>query len=100
MDALAERLKELTINDAVYYESESEKANDTRGDPASDPKMVTHTSYRKKRKVTDTRNRDLQQKLLSNRTLLVITTTMDTFIDDSIANCSGNPHTPTMPFTK
>ena len=34
-DAVAEMLKGLTINDAEYYESDK---NDTKGDPASDPR--------------------------------------------------------------
>ena len=62
LNDLEETLKELTINDDGYYESESSNRNDTRGDPASDPKTVTHTSDRKKINFTDTRNRDLQQK--------------------------------------
>ena len=55
-DELAETLKDLTINDAEYYVSESENKNDTKGDPASDPKTVTHTTDRKKRNGTDTSN--------------------------------------------
>ena len=66
LDALEETLKGLTINDAKYYESESENANDAKGDPASDPKLANHTSDGKEIKVTDTSNRDLQQKSLSN----------------------------------
>ena len=92
-DALAEMLKELTINDAGYYASDSANANDAICDPASDPKTVTHTSDGNKRKVTDTSNRDLQQKLLSNRTLPIVTTTMDPRIDNRIATCGEIPHT-------
>ena len=51
MDALVQTLKELTVNDTGYYASYSENANDTKCDPTNDPKTVTHTSYRKKRKV-------------------------------------------------
>ena len=61
-DALAETLKGLTINDAGFYESDSANKNDAKGDPASNPKVATHTSKGKKRKVTDTSNGDLQQK--------------------------------------
>ena len=50
-DALAETLKGLTINNARYYESDD---NDAKGDPASDPEVVIHTSDGKKGKVTDT----------------------------------------------
>ena len=41
LDALAETLKGLTINNAENYESDK---NDAKGDPASDPKVATHTS--------------------------------------------------------
>ena len=51
-DALSETLKGWTINDAGYYDSDK---NDTKGDPAIHPKVATHTSDGKKRKVTDTR---------------------------------------------
>ena len=56
MDALAETLKGLTINYAVYYESDSANTNDAKGDPASYMKVSTHTTDVKKRKVTDTSN--------------------------------------------
>ena len=59
LDALAETLKVLTIIDTGYYNSDK---NGAEGDPASNPKVYTQTSDRKKRKVTDTNNRKLQQK--------------------------------------
>ena len=71
-----------------------------KDDRARNPKTATHTSDDKKRKVTDTSNRDLQYKLFRNRTLLIITITMYPNIDDNIATCSGNPHTITTPLTK
>ena len=55
-DALVEMLKRLTINDTGYYESESANKNGTKSDPASAPKISTHTSDRKKINVTDTSN--------------------------------------------
>ena len=91
-DALAEILKGLTINDARYYESDSSNANDAKGDPASDLNIATPTSDRKKRKVTDTSNGYLQQKLLSNWTLLIITTTINPRIDNRVAPCEAYPH--------
>ena len=57
-DALVETLKGLTINNAGYYNPEK---NDTEGDPTSDPKKATHTSDRKKIKITDTSNRNQQK---------------------------------------
>ena len=91
-DALEEMLKGLTINDAEYYESDSANANDAKGNPSSDPKIATHTSDGKKRKVMDTSNRDLQRKLFSNRTLLIITTTMDPGMGDRAVTCRASPH--------
>ena len=86
-------LTDLTINDAEYYVSESANMKDAKGDPASDPNTVTHTSNGNKRKVTDTSNGILQQTLLSNRTLPNFTTTMGPSIDDRIATFGGNNHT-------
>ena len=37
-DDLADRLKDLTINEAEYYVSNSAIVNDAKGYPASDPK--------------------------------------------------------------
>ena len=67
-------------------------ANDSEGDPESNPKIYTPTSDRKERKVTDTSNGYLKQKLLSNRTLPIIVMTMDPKIDDRIATCGESPH--------
>ena len=53
MDVLAEILKGLTINDTGYYELDSANENYAKGDPAKDPKVATHTSDGKRRKVTD-----------------------------------------------
>ena len=76
----------MTINDARYYESESANDNDSKD-----------TSDGKKGKVTDTRHGDLQQKLWSNRTLPIITTTMDPRIDDRVTTCGAPPHKIKMP---
>ena len=46
LDALAETLDNLIINDAGYYESDSTNANYAKGDPASDPEISTHSSDR------------------------------------------------------
>ena len=55
-----------TINDSVYYNSEE---GDAESNPNRNPKLATHTSYRKKRKLTDTdtTNGDSSHKLLINR---------------------------------
>ena len=97
LDELANALKYLTINDAEYYESDK---NDATGDPASDQKVPTHTSDGKKRKFTDTSNVNLQQNLLINWTLLIITTTIDPQIPDRVTTYGENPHVRTTPTTK
>ena len=79
LDALAKTLKGLKTNDAGYYDSDE---NDAKINPESNPKVVTHTSDGNKRKLSDTSNRNLQQKLLINRTLLIITTPIDPQIDN------------------
>ena len=55
LDELEDVLKNLTINEAKYYESDTETASDAQGDPTHDSKTVTHTSNGNE-KVTDTRN--------------------------------------------
>ena len=47
---LVETLKDLTINAAEYYLSESVNSNDAKGNSASDPKTVDHTSDGNKKK--------------------------------------------------
>ena len=47
-DKLEDTLKDLKINDAKYYESETATARDAQGDPTRDPKTVTHASNSKK----------------------------------------------------
>ena len=84
MDALAETLKGLRINDAGYYESDSANANDEKGDPEIDPKRDTHTSDWMQIKVTDNSNGDLQQNILSNWILPIITSTVDPRIYDRV----------------
>ena len=71
--------------------------NDAKGDPASDPKIATHNSDGKKIKVTDTSNKYLQQKLLSNQNLPIITTTIDPRIDNRAATCGASPYELTTP---
>ena len=82
----------MTVNDAEYYESDSANANESKGDPASDPKIATHTSYVKKKKVTEISNRYLQQNILSNRTLPIIATSIYPWIDNRVATFGASPH--------
>ena len=99
LDMLAQKLEWLKIKDSEYYESESAIENDAKGDPERDLKLATHTSGEGKRKVTNTSNVNLEHKLLRNRTLPIITTTINPRIDNMVVTCGGTPHalaTPTM----
>ena len=98
-DELVEKLKDLTINDAEYYISDSANVNDAKGGPTSNPKAITHNSDGKKRKVTYTSNRILQQKILSSQTFSIITTTMDPRIRSMVTTSGGTPHTLAKPTT-
>ena len=60
LDALAETLKGYKINNAGYYASDSENANDAKVYRVSDLKTVTHTIDGNKGKLTDTNNVYLQ----------------------------------------
>ena len=73
--------------------------NDVKGNPASNPKTVTHTRYGKG-KDTDTSNVYWQQKLLSNRTLLVVVPKMNPRIDNRISPIGGAYQTLLTPATK
>ena len=100
MDALEETLNNLAINNSGYYESDSANTNDAKCDPARNPRVATHTSEGKKRNVTDTRNRYLKQKILSNCTLPIITMKFFPRIENRVATCGGTPHALAMPTTK
>ena len=60
-DELLYALKNLTINNAIYYASNSGTARDAQVNLTYDPKTVTNTINRKE-KVTDTRNGNLNKK--------------------------------------
>ena len=92
LDVLAENLKGLKISKAGYYESYSANLNDKKGDSASDSKLATHTTDGKKRKFTDTSNEDLQQKILSNRNLPIITTMIEPRIGNMVVTSGAYPH--------
>ena len=62
-DEMADTIKDFTINDAKYYESNSGTASDTQGDFTSNPETVTHTSS-KNETVTHTSNGNFEQKII------------------------------------
>ena len=95
MDKLAETFKDFKINDTEYYVLNIANVNDAKGDPASDPTTVTHTSDGEGN-VTYTSNRILQQRLLSNRTLPIVPVVvpdMDPRIDNRITTMGGASNT-------
>ena len=83
-DALAEPLRGLIIKIAGYYNSEK---NDAEGGLSSSSNVDTHTSDGNIIIVTDTINRNLQQKSLINWTLLIITTPIDIRIKYRVETC-------------
>ena len=80
-----------TINNARYYNSDK---NDAKSDPKSDQLVDTHNSDGKKIKVidTDTNNENYPQKLLINRTLLIIIPPIDPQIPDGVATCRATTY--------
>ena len=60
----------------------------------SGTRVSTHTTEKKKRKITDTSKRDVQQKLLSNQKLPDITTIIGPRIGDRVATYGASPHKP------
>ena len=58
LDELVDAVKNLSINDAKWYESSTETASDTQGNLTSDPETFTHTS-----------NVKFEQELLSYQTI-------------------------------
>ena len=90
-DDLSNALKDLTINDSKYYESDTATASDAQGDSTRNLKTVTHTSNGNEKvtsngneKVTDPSNKNFEQKLLSNLTLPVVFLTINLRIDPRI----------------
>ena len=74
MDDIVHTVKNLTVNDAKYYESNIATASDAQGDLTRDPKTVTHTI-----------NRNFEQKILSNQTIHVLPPEINPGIDQEIS---------------
>ena len=73
--------------------------SDTQGDTTRDPKTVNHTRIRNE-KLIDTRNRNFEQKLLSNQTPPTIVLTMNMRIDQRIVQIEVAPQTILTPVMK
>ena len=98
-DELVDSVKNLTINNAKYYESNTATASDAQGDLTLDPETVTHTSNGNE-PVTRTSNRHFEQKLLSNRTIPAVVPTMNPRIYQNITPILLTPQTLLTPATK
>ena len=83
-DELLDTVKNLTINDSKYYESNTATASDSQGDITRNPETVTRTSNRNET-VTHIRNGNFEQKSLSNRTIPVLPPAMNPGIKQDIA---------------
>ena len=66
LDYLVDAVKNLTINDAKYYQSKTATESDAQVNLTSDPETVTHTS-----------NGIFEQKILCCRTIPVLTPPMN-----------------------
>ena len=75
-DNLVDSVKNLTINDAKYYESNTATVSDAQGGLTCNPETVTHTRNGND-KVNHTSNRNFEHKLSSNQTIPVLPSTMN-----------------------
>ena len=93
-DGLVDAVKNLTINDSEYYQSNKVTASDTQGDITHNPETITGTRNRNDT-VTHTRNGNetfihtrngyFEKQLLSNRTIPVVVLMMNQKIEQIIA---------------
>ena len=98
MDELVDAVKNLKINDAVYYESNTSTASDAQCDITRNPEIVTYNN-KGNETVTYTSDGNFEQKLLSNRTIPVVFPTMNPRIDQRIAPIVLAPKTLWTPAT-
>ena len=88
---LVEAVKNLTINDAKYYESNIATARDAHGDLTCNPERVTHT-INENEAANHTSNNNFEQQLLSNRTIPVVVLMVNPNIEQMIAPIVLEPH--------
>ena len=84
LDKQADTLKDLTINDAKYYESNTVTVSNTQDDHTRNPETFTHTSNGNET-VTHNINGNFEQNLLRNWTIPVVFPTMNLRIDQILA---------------
>ena len=70
-DELVDAVKNLTINDTIYYESNTTTSSDSQGDLTRNPETVIHT-INGNETANHTRNRNFEQQLLRKRTSPVV----------------------------
>ena len=63
-DELTDTIKDVKVNDAEYYESNTAKESSVQGYTTLNPEKVTHTSNRNET-VTHNRNGNFEAKLFS-----------------------------------
>ena len=86
---MVDAVKNLTINDIEYYESNIATASDAQVNITSNPEKVTHTS-----------NGNFEQKLLSYQTIPVLPLPTNLGIDQGILEIRLMPQTLMKPVTK
>ena len=87
-DKIVDSVKNLTINNAKYYKSHTATASDAQGDITCNPETVTHT-----------RNGNFEQKLLSYRTIPVLSPPINPEVDQGIVEIKFTPPMILMPVT-
>ena len=75
-EMLVEAVNNLIINDARYYESNTTTASDAKGDLTRNLETVTHTRNGNET-ANHTSNRNSEQQLLINWTILVVVLMMN-----------------------
>ena len=89
LENLADAVNYLTINGAIYYESNTETASDTQGDLTLNLETITHTS-----------NGNFEQKLLRKRTIYVLPPVVNPGIEQEVALILLAPQTILAPTKK
>ena len=81
---MVDAVKNLTINDAKYYGSNTATASDSQGDLTLNPETVTHNINRNET-VTHARKGNFEQNLFSNRTIPLAVLLINPKIDQNIS---------------
>ena len=99
MYGLVDSVKNLTIDDAKYYESNTLTVSDTQGDLTRNMETITHNSSGNER-VTHTSKIIFEQELLRNWIIPVVVPNMNPRIEQRIALIVLAPQTLLTPATK